>query len=226
MGSYQHVIWDWNGTLLNDVWLCVEVINKLLTARGKDSISHDQYLALFDFPVKGYYENVGFDFSSESFDAVCTEFCDEYEMRMSECELHREALNVLQLCKATGIPQSILSTTEQGRLNRMVRAFGISDFFERISGQTNHHAIGKADKGKELLASLGLREDRVVLVGDTTHDAQVASGLGIQCVLTSIGHHPADKLRSTGFPVLDRLSDFANVFNGERQSLGSAEQNR
>ena len=35
MGNYRHVIWDWNGTLLDDAWLCVEVLNGLLARRRR-----------------------------------------------------------------------------------------------------------------------------------------------------------------------------------------------
>ena len=54
---YKHIIWDWNGTLLNDRWLCVEGINQALIKRGLNPISEDQYskAALHCMRVNQYY---------------------------------------------------------------------------------------------------------------------------------------------------------------------------
>ena len=52
---YKHIIWDWNGTLLDDRWLCIEAINKTLTKRNMNTITDNEYVELFCFPVKDYY---------------------------------------------------------------------------------------------------------------------------------------------------------------------------
>jgi len=64
----ETIIWDWNGTLLNDVDICVESINILLSERGHKPLSKSLYREIFTFPVKAYYELAGFDFTNESFD--------------------------------------------------------------------------------------------------------------------------------------------------------------
>ena len=68
--KYTHVIWDWNGTLLDDNWLCVEVMNTLLSSRNLPLLTLERYRDIFDFPVKNYYEKLGFNFKKESFEIV------------------------------------------------------------------------------------------------------------------------------------------------------------
>ena len=58
---YKHIIWDWNGTLLDDTWLCVEGINQALIKRNLTPISEDRYREVFTFPVRDYYKKLGFD---------------------------------------------------------------------------------------------------------------------------------------------------------------------
>ena len=41
---YKHIIWDWNGTLLDDRWLCIEAINQTLTKRNMNTITDDEYV--------------------------------------------------------------------------------------------------------------------------------------------------------------------------------------
>lgn len=218
MGSYQHILWDWNGTLLDDVWLCVDIVNTLLSKRNKPGITRQRYCEIFDFPVRGYYERAGFDFTMESFELICTEYCNEYAARVGECDLQDRTLNALQCCVDNGIPQSILSTTEQGRLELMADMFGVSQFFDRIIGQTDHYAIGKSKTGKKLLTDMDLDRSKVLLVGDTTHDAQVARELCVDCVLVAVGHHSRGKLKQTKVHVFENLSDVVSLLNGGKDT--------
>lgn len=61
MQGINTIIWDWNGTLFNDIDICIESINLLLFERGIDQIDKKRYLEVFDFPVRDYYERIGFD---------------------------------------------------------------------------------------------------------------------------------------------------------------------
>ncbi len=63
------------------------------------------------------------------------------------------------------------------------------------------------ESGKIVLNELGLEEDMVLLIGDTTHDAQVAEAIGIDCALVAVGHHTTEKLKRTGAQVFGSLSE-------------------
>jgi hypothetical protein len=60
--NYKNIIWDWNGTLLNDITICIKSMNILLKERTLPLISEDKYRDIFTFPVRNYYEQLGFDF--------------------------------------------------------------------------------------------------------------------------------------------------------------------
>ena len=68
--NYKHIIWDWNGTLINDAWLFVDVMNKFLTQRKLKSINVNKYRDIFGFPIKKYYEKLGFNLSKEPFEKL------------------------------------------------------------------------------------------------------------------------------------------------------------
>ena len=94
--EYRHIIWDWNGTLLDDVWLGVASVNVLLERRGQPTLTIESYRRHFDFPVRDYYERVGFDFETEPFEEAAVEFIAEYEARRAECRLHDDAEDTLR----------------------------------------------------------------------------------------------------------------------------------
>jgi len=204
---YKHIIWDWNGTLLDDARLCVDVLNLMLKKRSKPLISYQEYREEFDFPVKDYYTQLGFDFSAESFDKIAVEYLNEYNTRRAECKLHRGAVSVLKSCAGCGITQSILSAYPQSMLEEAVEYFGIRPFFIKLLGLDDHYAGGKLENGRKLIRKLGIAASNVLLVGDTIHDFEVAKAVGTDCVLIPDGHHGREKLELCGARVVDSIKD-------------------
>jgi len=74
----NNIIWDWNGTMLNDAQYCVTCMNKVLTKRDMRLIDISDYRTHFTFPVKDYYEAIGFNFKLEDFEVPAMEFINEY----------------------------------------------------------------------------------------------------------------------------------------------------
>ena len=101
--KYEHVIWDWNGTLLDDAWLCVDIMNGLLSARGLSLLTPQRYAQVLTFPLADYYRELGFDFDREPFETLGAEFIREYERRRLECGLRGGALKVLGEVRAAGL---------------------------------------------------------------------------------------------------------------------------
>ena len=100
--NFRHILWDWNGTLLDDAWLAVETINRLLTARNMQPVTAQEYTEHFDFPVIRYYERLGFDFSTVPFETVAHEFIAAYEERRFKCHLHPDTLLALKAVATSG----------------------------------------------------------------------------------------------------------------------------
>ena len=206
ISKYKCILWDWNGTLLNDVWLCIEIMNGMLERRNLPGINYTEYREIFDFPVQRYYESAGFNFTKESFEDVSVEYCDEYVTRVNECDLHTDALSILDTLNENGMTQNLLSATDQYSLNKMVKDFELNTYFKKIIGQDNQLAVGKIEKGKQLLEDINIDTDKIVLIGDTTHDVEVAEALGIDCILVLNGHHSKSKLEMTGVTIVKELS--------------------
>jgi phosphoglycolate phosphatase len=120
--NYKHIIWDWNGTLLDDSWLCVEIINELCEKRGMLKISMQRYQEIFGFPVKDFYEKMGFDFLKEPFSIPATEYHDEYNRRRFQCNLQNGVIEALSFFQKAGKPQSLLSASQKSALEEAIYA--------------------------------------------------------------------------------------------------------
>jgi len=201
------VIWDWNGTLLDDVDICIESVNRLLARRELPAMTVKRYRRVFTFPVQHYYEEMGFDFSTESFTQVAVEYHDAYEDLVRGADLHGDAVPALNQLQASGVQQVVLSALEEQRLRNELQVRKIDHFFNHVYGLSDLHARSKAERGRELLEAIGPNGAEFWMIGDTDHDAEVAASLGVQCVLVSCGHHSEDRLRATGARVVQNLTE-------------------
>jgi phosphoglycolate phosphatase len=209
--KYKHIIWDWNGTLLDDAWLCVEILNRMLTIRGMKTVTLTQYQIDFDFPVIDYYVRLGFNFEKESFDDIAKEYIIAYQTEYRRCLLRKGVLDILNHFKAKGVLQSVLSASQQSSLIEAIELFRLRSFFENVAGLDDYYAHSKIDIGKNLMKNLAAGRKEVLLIGDTTHDYEVACELGADCLLVPAGHQSKERLLACGVKVCDSLNEIFQV---------------
>lgn len=207
----KYLIWDWNGTLFNDVKLGVEIINKLLKNNKLTPITYETYRNIFTFPIYEYYRVAGFDFSKTSFEELGKMFMDEYEQRKYEMELFSGAREILRFAKQKGIRQSVLSAYKHDTLVEILTHYQIIDYFENVSGLDNIYAGSKEKLGLELREKINLSGDEILFIGDTLHDADVAKAMNVKCVLISNGHQSPEKLKENGNFILSDISELKNI---------------
>jgi len=204
---YKHIIWDWNGTLLDDVDIAIDAMNNLLRRRGLPLLNRELYKDIFTFPVKDYYARLGFDFSSEPYEKLADEFTAEIYSKKYCYKLFPEVEEILEKVHSLGISQSILSASAQDRLIEMIDTFGISRYFKAINGLNNHYAQSKIEAGKQCLSILEIKVDEVILIGDTTHDFETAEALGCDCLLIANGHQSYARLKPLKAGLVNSLSE-------------------
>lgn len=208
--NYKHIIWDWNGTLLNDVNFCRKIINRILVENNLPELSLNRYREIFTFPVQDYYQAAGLDFTKTSFEVMGKDFIDEYEENKLTCSLHENAIEVLSAIHKNGIRQSVLSAYLHENLVSILNHYNLTQYFDNIIGLDNIYAGSKTHLGLMLLEQLNLPVNEILFVGDTLHDAEVAATMGVKSVLISNGHQVKEKLVINGNLVLENLDQLQN----------------
>lgn len=205
------VIWDWNGTLLNDLGLCVSSINVLLEKRNLLKLDAQKYKEVFSFPVKDYYKTIGFDFCREDFEVPAMEFIELYESQVEYCTLQSGAIDILEFFDKKGAKQYVLSAMHQDMLEKTLKHNGIFHFFEGVAGLGDHYAVSKVKRGQQLISQFKIEKENAMIIGDTIHDFEVAQELGIRCILVADGHQAEERLRKTGAVVTDGLKKLPDL---------------
>lgn len=208
----EHVVWDWNGTLLDDLDLCLAAINSMLKNRKMNAVSRNTYLDIFGFPVIDYYLKLDFDFSEESFEEISTEFINAYEAGRPSCALMDGSKGLLQLLHVNGIRQSILSASKKSYLDQAVIDYHVQEYFVIVNGLDNHHAASKLSLAHEHLAMLNVPSHSILLIGDTLHDSDIAHELGFRCCLIPNGHHSRKRLEKSACTIVDSLIDLRDIY--------------
>ena len=215
----KRLIWDWNGTLLDDVAAAVGALNRMLVKRGACPITIEHYRRRFGFPVRPFYAELGVDLAKWDWDEICEDF---HNFVLEEPQAVRpDARDALELAASLGFRQSILSALRQDKLEAALAANGFLGFFDRVFGVDNLDGASKLDRGRELMASFGSEADAPVFIGDTLHDAEVARELGGRCILVSCGHQMPERLAAAGCPVTDTLADAVRLAAANGQSCGA-----
>lgn len=210
--KYTYCIWDFNGTIFDDIGASIKAVNTLLAERGLPTLdSKERYHEVFDFPIIDYYRRIGFDFDKEPYEVIAPLWVALYLENSKHSGLFDDVIPALDFFDSQGVRQSVLSASELKMLSGQLEELGIYGRFEEIMGIDNIYAESKlalAAAWKERHA-----DERVMFIGDTTHDYETAELLGADCYLISAGHQPEHKLLAAGsnvkvFPSLSALVEY------------------
>ena len=209
MMKIQQVLWDWNGTLLDDLEYSIQVRNNIFPAFHLPLLdSVEEYHRQFTFPVRLYYERAGV--TDDIFDDVAHAWMAEYERCMDTIPLHEDASETVERFHQAGLRQTVLSASEQTMLRRQLALYGLNNRFDAILGRGDIYAGSKEAIGREYLQNCGILAEATVMIGDSLHDAEVARALGTRCVLVARGHQSRETLLEAGVPVMKSLREAAD----------------
>lgn len=210
----KHIIWDFNGTLLNDTQLSLDVDNNVFEKLGIPAITIDDYRNNMTMPVRDFYPTVGVDYSIHSYETIARLWLDEFNQKAVGVGLVSGALDAIRFFHGQGRSQSVLSASYEPSLRKQCEALGLTPYMADISGLEDESASKKTEIGRRQLRELGLEGRDVVLIGDMLTDAHLAEDLGADCILVSWGHNDLKRLLSSGLPVARDFGELEEILKG------------
>ncbi|MFA9428963.1 HAD family hydrolase [Egicoccus sp. AB-alg2] len=207
----RHVVWDWNGTLLDDQLVVVEALNAVLADRGLPPTDLATYQRLYTRPVQTFYERLfGRPIQPDEWEHLDDVYHHGYASALERAQLAVDAEVALHRVAGAGRSQSLLSMYRHEQLVPLVQQLGIDDHFLRIDGLRGAGGGRKAPyleaHLEHILPVTGAAPEEILVVGDAIDDAVAAQHVGARCVLYDGGSHPREELEATGVPVVDTLT--------------------
>lgn len=208
----KNIIFDFNGTLIDDGYLCFEIEHYIFKSLGANiSLTFEEYKNLFVHPVSDYYKRLGLEDNNGIYHKINEEFFSEYEKRQrDEAYLFPGAIETLKKLKEKGYNLYILSATEINLLKKQLDFLGILPYFDELIASSKKDAKGKGEYGKEFAVRHNLNCKNALMIGDTLHDYDVSKVLGVNVLLFDQGHNSKKVLEETGAKVVSSYDQILN----------------
>ncbi len=203
LSDQEYLLWDWNGTLLNDTDLCVEIIDKALLERGYSGLSKERYLEIFTIPVYDYYEKLELNQEVHTFEEIANNFISKYKAGRHSLNLYEGAREILEGLKSKQVKQILFSAAHIEELEFQVTNHALEGVFHELSGASDYQAGSKLERGIKL--SDQNKNKPGVIIGDTIHDMEIGKEIGIETIWVSEGHQSVQ--RAMGHKSIDYIFD-------------------
>ena len=212
----KSVIWDFNGTILDDVELATGSMNELLRRRNlppKDKATHRR---VFRFPVSDYYRSLGFDINIERQSDISDEFHSVYQSGVGSCSLNPGIAEALEYLEQHGIDQFVLSAAQEEMVVSWVRMHEIQGRFRGVYGLSDRLAASKAQRCRDLIEHFDLDPSTTRFIGDTDHDVEVARAVGCRPLVVLQGHQDRFRFVGADCEIYDSVQDLVDrlLFDG------------
>lgn len=215
MGKHTtHLVWDWNGTLLDDIKAVIGATNAAFAEIGLEPITLESYRELYCVPIPLFYQRLMGRLPTDAEWVVMDEaFHRHYGEHRIGCGLTEGVEELLREWRLAGRSQSLLSMYGHEELVPVVRGYGIESHFIRVDGRTGPSGGTKALHMERHLAAMAgvAAPEHTVVIGDAVDDAVAAAHVGARAVLYTGGSHSRVSLESAGVPVVDSLAEAVEV---------------
>jgi phosphoglycolate phosphatase len=177
----RNVIFDWSGTVVDDLGPVVEATNVVLTRHGLAAMDRDTFRREFSLPFTAFYERILPGVAIEELETV---FRPAMAASTAPVTLIPQVLAFLESCAEAGCRMFVLSSAPPEAVEAQAADLGLLGFFEVIYA-------GVRDKRERLggiLLEHGLVPEETVMIGDMRHDVHAAQVAGIRSIAVLTGY--------------------------------------
>ena len=207
---YRNIIWDYNGTIINDAQLAVDAENLVLQSYGKPTITLEYYLKESEMPLINFYKKI-FDLDNYDYAEIAQKFINYYDELFETADIFPEVREMILYLSDKGCNQGVISGFETSRLTNSLKKFELDKYFQFMSGSDGVDGGDKSDRAVKVIKKYGFAPEETLFIGDMYHDCETAQKVGADCVLIAKGHQGAEVLRSYGVNVLDSAEELKTI---------------
>ena len=184
---FKNLIFDWSGTLVDDLALTLDASNYVFSQYGKPCMNRDEFRAEFQLPYPDYYARV---LPQADLNELEDHFRYAFRVSTATVEVLPHAREFLEFCRARGVRCFILTSVDAKEFDIQCRELGMMEYFEAIHAGIRH----KDTHIHTLLGQHGLHAHETAFIGDMQHDVETAHHAGITSIAVLTGYNDAAQL--------------------------------
>ncbi|MEI8039464.1 MAG: HAD hydrolase-like protein [Verrucomicrobiota bacterium] len=180
---FRNLIFDWSGTLVDDLGPVIEATNVVLESHALPPLDRESFRRRFRLPYREFYAEL---LPHVPLDELEARFRTAFDAALTPVTVLPHAREKLAWCAARGIRAFVLTSMDSRTFERQLDGFGLRARFEA----TYSGVLDKRDLIHQILSTHGLDPAETAFVGDMTHDVETArfGGLTSIAVLTGYQH--------------------------------------
>lgn len=214
----RNIIFDWSGTLVDDLPAVLLASNAVFRQAGVPEMSRDEFRREFCLPFKRFYDRYVPHVSLEQLEIWFHAAFHEAQDQVSPLP-HAEAF--LGFCRARGLRTFLLSSVHPRLYEAQAAATGFGEFIDApyVAVWDKRERIG------EVLKEHSLDPDETLFIGDMEHDIETARHGGVRSCAVLTGYNDLSQLRSAGPDlIVEHLGELQRLLEGNGLHLrhGSA----
>ncbi len=184
----RNIIFDWSGTLVDDLPAVWKATNVVLAQAGRPEMSLEEFRAEFSLPFTNFYHRHTPHVPLPQLEDWFHTHYREIQDSVSELPYTRD---FLEFCRARRLRTFVLSTIHHDHFLIQSRATGFDAFLDRPYTDV----LDKRTKIHEILAENRLAPDETLFIGDMQHDIETARHGGIHSCAVLTGYNTLEQLR-------------------------------
>lgn len=197
------IVYDWNGTLLDDSHLALESFNRTFECFGHKRVSLEKFREIYVYP-NTFFGEIGFgeEEIENHFPEMMQKIVDFYSEVAHKAQLRDGAKQLLVKMKGAGVRQIILSNSVMSDIIEQLARLGIGEIFDAVLAHKSADDHAARKEKKDLLVDYmkenNLNPTRMISVGDAVGELIFSKNLGVGCVAITGGIMSESRLRAVG----------------------------
>lgn len=184
---FRNLIFDWSGTLVDDMGPVIEATNAVLGKYGIAPYDREGFRRGFRLPYSEFYAEI---LPGVSLEELESHFRPAFDAAVTPVTVLPHAREKLEWAHARGLRMFVLTSMDADAFLRQLHEFRMEDFFEK----TYAGVLDKRELIDFIIETHRLDREETAFVGDMTHDIETARHGGISSIAVLTGYHHAEVL--------------------------------
>jgi len=209
MSRYELVVFDWDGTLMDSTGGIVRAIQAASQDLGLDVPSDLQAAWVIGLSLEKALAHLVPNLSERDRNRYLERYRYHYLTKDAELKLFDGVIPMLDALAQQNVMLAVATGKSRVGLERALEGSGIGSYFAVTRCADETHGKPHPRMLLEIMEDLATGPDKVLMIGDTSHDLSMAANAGVHGLGVTYGAHPEDELRA--HPHQDVLSSVPDV---------------
>lgn len=194
--TFELIVFDWDGTLMDSAAAIVGAINSACADLGVAAPSEAQARHVIGLGLQDALRLAVPELRPEQYGDMVAAYRRHYLADDESLTLFPGVAGLLEGLHARGVMMGVATGKSRQGLDRALANTGTGRYFAATRCADECFSKPHPQMLLELIDELAVDSERVLMVGDTTHDLQMAQAAGVAALAVSYGAHPADALQA------------------------------